>query len=274
MQKIINNEQITLYKNDGYFTIPNFLDESEINFLLEKLTNKTVEKTGFYTSTCIEDNEYRDFCNNTIKEVVTENKIKQYLEGYRVFYANYINKTPDSNSEVVLHTDWSIMDEKKYNPFKIWIPLVDVNINNGTFSLVKGSHKYTNKHRGFGANEYYTAYSKELIENNLNYLEYKAGQALFYHPGTLHYSPPNKSNQNRPAILVSLYPNNVDAILFYKNWYNIFNTMSVYKFEPDFMNVWDKKSKPTKLKYLHYAIENNKTIPKSEFLKLISLNKN
>lgn len=273
MTKIINETHLKQYNSDGYFTVSNFLNKIEIDYLLEKLTNKKVEKTGFYTSTCIEDNDYRNFCNNTIKDIVTENKINQYLEGYRVFYTNYINKTPNSNSEVVLHTDWSIMDEKLYNPFKIWIPLIDVNINNGTFSLVKGSHKFTNKHRGFGANEYYTAYSKELIENNLNYLEYNAGQALFYHPGTLHYSPPNKSKYNRPAILISLYPNNVDAILFYKNWYNFFNTMSVYKFEPDFMNIWDKKSKPTQLDYLYYVKENNKSIAKHEFLKLTSLNK-
>lgn len=272
MQKIINSNFNELYDDKGYFTIPSFLNQEEVNELLKNLLSKKIDQTGFYTSTCINDSSYRDFCNKAIQEIVTSDKINRYLQGYSTFYANFINKTPQSKSEVVLHTDWSIMDEDIYKPFKIWIPLIDVNKENGTFSLVSGSHKYTNKHRGFGAREYYTAYSKEIIDNCLTYLNFPAGQALFYHPGMLHYSPPNNSTVNRPAILVSLYPSDTQAILYYKNWYNFFNSMSVYKFDANYMNIWDKQSQPKALKHIKNIKEYNKVIEKNKFITLLSKN--
>lgn len=262
----------TAYERDGYFTVPGFLNEEEIQLLLNQLESKNIQREGFYTSTCIDDKEYREYCNRVIQEVVHPAKIAQFIKGYATFYANFINKTPNSASEVVLHTDWSITDETKYRPFKIWIPLVAVNKQNGTFSLVRGSHKVTNKYRGHGANEYYTAYSKGIIENCLTYLNHEAGHALFYHPGLLHYSPPNTTNVKRPAILISLSPAGTQPILYYKNWYNLFNTMSVYKFVPEFMNTWDKISKPSGLEYVKKVKEQNKQMSESEFIDMFRVN--
>ncbi len=266
MQSITENTHRDQYRENGFFTVPSFLNSSERNELVERLKSKIPNREGFYTSTCIEDEAYRKFCNNVISEMVSIEKINRFIGGYAVFYANFINKTAHSNSEVCLHTDWSIVDESDYSPFKLWIPLVDVNAANGGFALVAGSHKLTNKYRGFGAKEYYMEYTKDILAECLTSLELNAGDALFYHPGLLHYSPPNLSNTDRPALLVSLYAENTQPVLYYKNWYDLFNAMSVYKFVPDFMNIWNKQSKPAELEYIRKVREHNPKLSKSEFI--------
>ena len=43
-------------------------------------------------------------------------------------------------------------------------------------------------------------------------LNMKAGDAVLYHHGLLHFSPPNKTNQTRPAINLTVVPKEADCI--------------------------------------------------------------
>jgi hypothetical protein len=121
-------------------------------------------------------------------------------------------KNPDPNVSLDIHSDWTYVDEDRFQSLAIWMPLVDTNENNGTFGLVEQSHKVTNKIRG-----------PLIIESSRNKNEYwakkygallnmKAGDAVLYHHGLLHFSPPNKTNHTRPAINLTVVPKEADCI--------------------------------------------------------------
>lgn len=243
---LINEQSASYFDKHGVFIQPAFLSAAEVDYLkteFERITANAGLPQGFYTSTDLKDTEARAQIRNLINQVVNQQKVDTWLKGYKLFYSNLLYKKPAADSAMILHSDWSITDELQYTPMQIWIPLVDVNPENGTLAALLGSHKLTLPYRGYGVDEYYMEYQPGLMDQ-LTYFTVNKGDAVFYHPGILHYSPPNKSATPRLAMLVSLYPAAMEPVLYYQTKSIFGNKVNMYKLPPGFFDSWNKKDKP------------------------------
>jgi ectoine hydroxylase-related dioxygenase (phytanoyl-CoA dioxygenase family) len=194
------------FQRKGYIVIRELLNKEEIQQLLLTYENfKQEALSPFHTTHFSTNKHYKKVSHEVISKTVFS-KASKYLNEYRPLFGNFMIKNPDPNVSLDIHSDWTYVDEDRFQSLAIWIPLVDTNENNGTFGLVEQSHKVTNKIRG-----------PLIIESSRNKNEYwakkygtllnmKAGDAVLYHHGLLHFSPPNKTNQTRPAINLTVVP--------------------------------------------------------------------
>lgn len=272
--RIIDEKLAADFRKYGFAVIDRFWDDAAIGNILratEAFREELDAATPFSTSTDSIRTEFRQAMRDAINAEVLPEKTVAYFEGYTPFYSNLLIKKPHAHSEMVLHTDWSITDESRYLPLQIWIPLTDVSRENGTLAVVPGSHHLTHVYRGLGVEEPYLAWGEELMRDQLFYLEVPRGTAVLYHPGILHYSPPNRSAQNRLAVLVSYYPTAYGPVLYHKARISFPGSVSVYELTPGFFDTWDKKSSPRSLNRIG-SVRQPRSVPgKREFLSTLAL---
>jgi hypothetical protein len=127
------------------------------------------------------------------------------LVNHKLLTYFFLVKGIGGNSILRLHQDWSIIDERKYRAYSLWIPLCDSTTKNGTLYAMKGSHKFPLNIRGTGIPSKYGPLFNEA-EKYLKPIKVKAGEALLFDSRLLHYSPPNKSNKSRTAIVNNIIP--------------------------------------------------------------------
>jgi ectoine hydroxylase-related dioxygenase (phytanoyl-CoA dioxygenase family) len=114
----------------------------------------------------------------------------------QVFTASYVVKEPNPLSVVPVHQDWSFVDDEgEYCSTTCWIPLMDVNEENGALGIVTGSNNYYDVIRASPspqtphalADHYFTTFPYIKMVNM------KAGEAIVFNNKTFHASPPNNS---------------------------------------------------------------------------------
>jgi hypothetical protein len=233
----------------GFIKLP-FLSTKECQELLEQLNEiKGINIGGLFHSRihCSSDERkpisdiITNFINTKIERLALSTK-------YKIVGAVFVSKSKSPNAEFGIHTDDSLCDERQFLPFNLWIPLVDVNLENGTLNLFPQTHLKTSLFRGATINDKFTI----DIKNNKSYksepIIANMGSAIVYHPGTIHFSGNNKSDCNRPAIVLSLIPQTATANIFVTKKYFIFKN-KIYKYnieinDFDFHN-WNNKTHPS-----------------------------
>jgi hypothetical protein len=105
-----------------------------------------------------------------------------------------------------MHADCTYVNEEISTSVSIWIPLIDTTINNGCLGVIEGSHLITNKIRGPGIQQNSFTQDRNWIKKYGTLLPVKAGDAIIYHHGLLHYSLANSSAESRPALNLSVAP--------------------------------------------------------------------
>ena len=101
------------------------------------------------------------------------------------------------------HQDWSFVeDEKKYCSVTCWIPLQDVNMENGCIGVIKGSNRFFSNVRPSPSPQVETPLKNHMytIFPYLELQEMKAGEALIFDNRTFHASPPNTTDSARVAV--------------------------------------------------------------------------
>ena len=214
MNQLFSNKKIQHYlEQDGYVII-DFLDSSEISFLLElyhSLPNKL--NGGFAPSIMSRDINYRQLINQKIKQLLAETTTKLF-QSYRLCFWSFVVKQGNrADSKVQMHQDWSFVDETKYNSYGIWCPLINVNPLNGCIHLVKSSHRLNTKPRGLFNDFPYENLLPLIEQKYLTDIPMQAGQALVYNTRIFHCSPPNQTARERVALAGLMIPQ--DSILRY-----------------------------------------------------------
>ena len=71
-------------------------------------------------------------------------KLDLLLDHYKTFTASYVIKRAGLQNIVPPHQDWSFVDEREFCSATVWVPLMDVNKNNGALGVIPGSHRLLN----------------------------------------------------------------------------------------------------------------------------------
>jgi hypothetical protein len=180
-------------------------------------------------------------------------KIADLLPGYEPLVINFFEKLPHSGYDPVpIHQNPSFVEEPAYKSVSLWIPLQDVNRDNGTVGVLRGSHSRFNTMRSgnMAHEEVFALVDKVLEEEHFEPMELKVGEAIALDDSIIHWSYPNESEQSRRAIQLIMVPSATKHIYYYYDDTTAPPMMDLYSVDKDFFFSFNCKSRPEQLEHI------------------------
>ena len=269
MQPLFSNEiHQSDFEKDGYILQP-ALNENDIKELKDFLYSSGIKKEtdyGFYVGM---DHENKELVSKMMDKIsaIALPKVQHLLKNYQLITASFVIKDPNPVGVVPPHQDWTFVeDEIQHCSVTCWIPLQDVNMQNGCIGVIKGSNKFFNSVRPSPSPQVPSPLAKHLfgIFPYMQLLEMKAGEALFFDNRTFHSSPPNITNVTRLAIGLSFTQKDAQLRHYYLKP-STKNTLLKYKIDPSFFMKYDNGT-------LAKMYDNNETITDYECIDEVHFN--
>ena len=217
---MLNSEQIDFYNLNGYLSVDNVYNDSQIKSLSD-VTNEFVEKSRLVT----EENEMfaleSDHSANNprltriksphkfhiiFEQAMKDDKMLDILQDLigkdiRIQTTKLNMKMPGGGRQVEWHTDWGHYPHTNDDLLAVGIPLDDITEENGCLMVMPGSHKWTaTSHHEDG----FFVGAVDIDSINIQKTKYiisKTGGISIHHVRTLHGSAPNMSNKPRRLLL-------------------------------------------------------------------------
>jgi ectoine hydroxylase-related dioxygenase (phytanoyl-CoA dioxygenase family) len=195
MRVFKNNELQKRFDRDGYVVISLLGKEETCQLSALYREVQPVSFKGFSSTIYNQDIGLKKSTSERIASIVGD-KISRHFESYRLLGFSFLCKTPGEDSIMPIHQDWTIVDESKFDSITIWVPLVDVDDINGAMKVLPGSHKFSDALRSPTLNGVFQNIYPQ-IEEKMEWLKIKAGEAVVFSQALLHASPPNMSENDR-----------------------------------------------------------------------------
>lgn len=277
----LDKEAQTRFDTDGYVKIP-FLNAHEVEDLKNYYLAQNHDHIGEYGFHVSLDNNNENYISGVFEKLfgVLVPKLNPLLNDYKPFTASYVIKEAGLQNIVPPHQDWTFVDETEFCSATVWIPLMDVNKNNGALSLIKGSHHLFNEPRCSPSPQ-----AKSVLSNHLfdifpfvEVIDMLAGEALVFNNRTVHASPPNTSGVTRIGVGIGITQRNAQLVHHYE-LPNSNGKVNVYKVdETFFIKVNNKKlshfytnnQEPQGLEVIATYKKNNPNYTKAEITSLIA----
>ncbi|MCB9191214.1 MAG: phytanoyl-CoA dioxygenase family protein [Flavobacteriales bacterium] len=230
------------FEKNGFVKIP-ALEQEQVDQLItlhKELNLKDEKGYGFHVGMDNADKALVTNMVNRIKEVAMP-KVEGNLTGAQVFTASFVIKEPNPQGVVPPHQDWSFVeDEKKHCSVTCWIPLQDVNMDNGCIGVIRGSNRFFSNVRPSPSPQVETPLKNHMytIFPYLELLEMKAGEALIFDNRTFHASPPNTTDSARLAVGLGFTQAEAEIRHYYLKP-GTDDTLLKYKIDPEFFLKYD-----------------------------------
>lgn len=192
-------------------TINHFLDHYKA--IENEIANLTPDH--YTNSFSFQDPEIKKKIFYLTKEILAQ-EINQILisESYKIPIAGGICINPPfSKRGSNIHQDPTCIDERKTYSLTIWIPLADVNMDNGVMQFIKGSHLWGNRIRSIHTKWRFEEW-KDILSESLTSIPVKLGDVIVFDSSIIHASLPNKTNETRLAVNYSCIPFNSNLIYY------------------------------------------------------------
>ena len=183
------------FERDGYIILPFYTTEEieELTALYHRLHPQ--DEKGFFPSTFSSDKNYRQTADREIQRVC-ERSISAYCMDVQVMNGSFIVKSPGPESGMCVHQDMTLVDESRFTGINIWVPLIDLTVENGGLFVLPKSHRIHPTYRGSTVREMFCGIMDHMVDY-LHPVMVKAGQAVFFDQSIIHFSPPNYSDSVR-----------------------------------------------------------------------------
>jgi hypothetical protein len=214
---------------EGYVVVP-FLTVEEVQSLKDYYyASHPRQLDGMYATAHVPDINLRMRMNDFIKKVFAR-AIGEMFVNCNPLGGSFIAKGKGQKGTLEPHQDWNIVDEEQYRSFNIWVPLVNLNEQNGAIKIIPKSHVWMKNYRSANI---HSAFSKvnDLVWKMLQPLHMKAGEALIYDHRLVHASGENHSDEIRLAAVYGIIP--LGARMFYYHKADE-NTVEVFESNPEF----------------------------------------
>lgn len=246
-------------KNDGY-AIFDLLSEDDVMALTEIFNEYHASMPeGFYATTHLDDKEKRRVLSDKAMEIL-RSKIEIHFENIQLLGGAFISKAPGEKGILPLHQDWNLVDEKLARSYNMWIPLVDVNEENGAMRILVGSHSKQETYRGPQVPPVLYPISNEVDEHMVS-LNMKRGEAVLYDHALWHSSPQNQTNELRLAFVLGVVPQDVDLKYYQQNG----DEVEEYASHPNFFFENDRESGANSLTMIRTFHHPNTFLSKDDF---------
>jgi len=197
------------FERKGFVEVP-ALDGNDIAELLEIFRRHEKEYAQpFHTSHFSTEINYKQEINDAIFRIVFD-RLAPFLDNCRPIFGNLMIKRGMNDCAMPLHADWTYVNEEEFRSIAAWIPLIDTNQENGCLGVIEGSHRISEKVRGPNIQQNGYIRDNEWIKKYGKLIPTKAGNAILFDHALMHYSPPNISEEIRPALNLSIVPAEAD----------------------------------------------------------------
>jgi hypothetical protein len=238
MKRVFRNElHQAQFERDGYIILPfyNQQEIEELNKLYKDIQPKEYE--GFFPSTFSNDKDYRNKADTEIRRLC-ERSVADLLQDVKVICGCFIVKKSQPESAMCVHQDMTLVDESVYTGINIWVPLIDLNDQNGTLEVLPGSHRIFPTYRGSSIKGVYDDCNEE-VKKYLIKIYPKAGEAVFFDQSIIHFSKANESGQER--VVTNTYFTHKDATFQTCYWHPDYgNKVEIFEQDDQFMTDFEQ----------------------------------
>ena len=229
----LTKHQIDFYQANGYLLIENFLNEAELSFWQEAVTEAIQQRGGKKMpgsdAKVGEDdgiNKDSDYygkvfdqmlnlwqTNDAVKKIMLDENIGKMVadlagwDGTRIWHDQALIKRPWANP-TSWHLDtpfWSFSDRRAMS---IWVALDDATVENGCLYFIPGSfHSTSFENPGIGKNmDAVFDFYPQFIKSKSVAVPMKAGSCSFHNGLTIHGAGANMTNGFRRAMTCAYMP--------------------------------------------------------------------
>ncbi len=204
-RKTLRDPELQQQFSELGFVVVDLIDQATVSALRERYDTMDHEQRtqfdwvdGFDTSIYDQRPEYRAQVFDLMDELMSP-AIENLLDDYRIMFANFIVKYPESDP-VPPHVDWTFLDEEQFSSATVWCPLVDTTPANGTLGVVSGSHRRIDFLRPSNVATYERCELAVADLDDRPVISVRAGQAIIMDNRVVHFSPPNTTELDRIAV--------------------------------------------------------------------------
>lgn len=219
---------------EGFAILPLISDEilDKLNAIYAREHSLNVENGGMFYTVYSSDTEYRLRVHNEIQEV-----LKPVLEEHFKDYTNVVNsfvvKASGNESEFYVHQDTTAIDEFKFSPLSLWIPLQEIDATNGALTIIEKTHWFFSPFRGVSF-PFPFSNIVNIVRKYLKPVYMKPGEVLVFDPRIVHNSMQNTSGKDRVAIISGIFDKEAEFITCYKDPASSSNPIELYRHEADY----------------------------------------
>lgn len=264
-QYLKNPELNAQLSSEGYVVVK-LLTNDKVSDLAETFKAAQGEVIDpFYATAHHQSSEFRNQMSYAISDAISK-PIDELFEDCKLLGGSFIVKTKSDQSLLQPHQDWNIVDEREFRSFNIWMPLVDLNENNGAIEVLPKSHNWV---RGVRHSSIPCAYQQvhHLVWENMKPLYLKAGEALIYDHSLLHASKANCSDGLRIACASGIIPNEAQMFFYWNND----GTIDKYESNPEYFMTENIFTRPVGLKKVDSFEYDFPSVGETQFYQLAGL---
>ncbi len=256
------------------YSIPKRLDNSTLQKLRElyqQTHNFNLEHGGMFYSVYSEDLNYRKKVHDSIGEIM-QGIYNDLFQEYKIVINSFIVKVNGPDSEFGLHQDSTSLDELKYSPISVWIPLQDTTVQNGCLTVIPKSFGWFSPYRGISFPEPFQNIQEE-VKHYLQPINLKAGDVLLFDNRLVHYSPPNNSDKERVVVMSGVFPKEAKFISCWKDIGQKNDDIEIFEQKEDYLLTFknffhDCTCRPEAGEYKGTIVWPLRDMKKEEFIRL------
>jgi hypothetical protein len=243
-------------------------------FNLKPDDNYAPDREGFsrYHCTFLDTNEEYKRATNKLFKSIFNPIVDQLFHNYHVWNANLYVKPP-GEGKFEIHQNWTHVAKEEDTSFTIWCPLVDTTVENGTIALVEGSHKIFSDIATMDVPYYFKNFEDKLIEKYLNPISCKAGDAVIFEDGVIHFSDVNKSEKPRYALQILIGPKEVNPVYYYFDSNSPGKEFELFEINDEFFmknSHLTFRNRPSAQRSMGFVENSNQLVSEEEFIEALS----
>ncbi len=199
---------------NGFFYIKNAIPKdaiSKLHKLYDEIRSReTYENTEhFYNTVAFQDLEIRKTVVNRSLEILYPHlsKIINVKKAEFPLGGSFCINPSNASRGCGPHQDPTFVDEESTYSIMLWIPMVNVQVENGCMHVIKKSHLWGNFHRSISVKWAFDEYIEQIWEYAIP-LPMEIGDIIGFDFSTIHCSRPNMTDETRLAVNVPIVPKN------------------------------------------------------------------